>query len=116
VDVRKDVGVLVAGSGLEDGWTKVIIESELPGVEDLRQRLRPFMPFDVFFHDSDHRFFGQMLDYIVAKEGLASDGLLISDDIDVTGAWLDAAQRGFLPSDRITLIDHRKAIGFAMSR
>jgi predicted O-methyltransferase YrrM len=113
VDIREDTGVLV-GESLAERWTRVIINGRRPDLEILESRLTPFMPFDVFFHDGDHRFLGQMLDYRVGSSFLTVDGIMLSDDIDVTSAWLDAAEIGLLPSRRLVLLDRRKAVGLAI--
>lgn len=112
VDVRQDTGALVPPS-LAERWTRIIIDDRRPNLAILTERLRPYEPFGVFFHDGDHRFLGQMLDYKVGASGLASDGVLMSDDIDVTSAWLAAADLGLLPERRLLLLDRRKAVGFA---
>jgi predicted O-methyltransferase YrrM len=114
VDVRRDVGQLVP-SHLADRWSRLIFDDRRPDFRVLSERLAPFVPFDIFFHDGDHRFLGQMLDYKLAAEHLAPLGLLVSDDIDASSAWLDAASLGILPNKRLLLIDKRKAIGIAVT-
>jgi predicted O-methyltransferase YrrM len=114
VDVRRDVGQLVPPY-LMDRWSRVILDDRRPDLATLTVGLAPFTPFDIFFHDGDHRFLGQMLDYKVAAKHLAPKGLLLSDDIDISSAWLDAARLGILPHKRLLLIDKRKAIGIAMN-
>jgi predicted O-methyltransferase YrrM len=112
VDVRQDTGVLVPHT-LAERWTRIIIEDRRPDLSVLTESLRPYEPFDLFFHDGDHRFLGQILDYKVGASGLAPDGVLMSDDIDVTSAWLEASDLGLLPQRRLMLLDRRKAVGFA---
>jgi len=112
IDVRHDVGGLVS-EDLAKRWTKVIIDGQRPGLDLLEQRLGEHRPVEVFFHDGDHRFLGQMLDYKLASRLLTTDGMLISDDISTTGAWLDAYETGLLGKDGLVLFDRRKAVGFA---
>lgn len=111
VDIRHDVGGLVTPA-LTKRWTKIIVTDQRPGLQVLRNRLSSFEPAELFFHDGDHRFLGQMLDYALARKMLTSDGLLVSDDINTTSAWLDAGRQGLF-RDSITLFDRRKAVGFA---
>lgn len=112
IDIRPDVGGLVPSS-LAGRWNKVIITGQRPGLDLLRERLRQHGPVDIFFHDGDHRFLGQMLDYRIAQELLWPDGILMSDDINTTSAWLDAGALNILPPRRLVLLDRRKAVGFA---
>jgi predicted O-methyltransferase YrrM len=114
IDVHHDVGQLVP-SHLADRWSRIIIDDRRPDFVTLTESLSSFAPFDIFFHDGDHRFLGQMLDYRLAAQFLAPRGLLLSDDIDVSSAWLFAASLGLLPNKRLLLIDRRKAIGIAVN-
>jgi predicted O-methyltransferase YrrM len=111
VDVSHDTGGLVPIE-LKRRWTRIICDRR-PSPALLRKHLSPFAPFDIFFHDGDHRFLGQIIDFTVGVEYLNRGGLLMSDDIDVSSAWLDASQRGLLPSRQMILLDRRKAVGFA---
>ena len=112
VDVSRNVGHLVTAE-LSERWQRLQLTVVPPALEDLRVLLAPFAPIDLFLHDGDHRFPGQMLDYQIAATLLADDGLLLSDDIDMTTAWITAAERGILPPRRLALIDHRKAFGLS---
>jgi predicted O-methyltransferase YrrM len=114
VDVRHDVGQLVPPR-LADRWSRIIVDDRRPDLGVLTDSLAAFAPFDIFFHDGDHRFVGQMVDYKLAAEHLAPTGLLLSDDIDDSSAWLDAASLGILPNKRLLLIDRRRAIGIAVN-
>jgi predicted O-methyltransferase YrrM len=112
IDVLPNVGGLVPAV-LAQGWVKVIIEDQRPNLDILTRRLAGHLPVDLFFHDGDHRFLGQMLDFKLALNSLTPDGLLMSDDINTTAAWIDANDLGMLGEDPIILLDHRKAVGFA---
>jgi hypothetical protein len=49
---------------------------------------------DVFYHDSDHSYDNQMLEYTAAWEILNSDnGVLVSDDINWSNAFLDFCKK-----------------------
>jgi len=49
---------------------------------------------DFFYHDSDHSFRNQMLEYSIAWESLNSEnGILMSDDINWSNAFLDFCKK-----------------------
>lgn len=48
---------------------------------------------DMFFHDSDHGYRNQMREYELAWQYLAPGGLLISDDVSWSNAFIDFAGR-----------------------
>ena len=49
---------------------------------------------DLFYHDSDHSYVNQMLEYSTAWEMLNSDkGILVSDDINWSNAFLDFCKK-----------------------
>jgi predicted O-methyltransferase YrrM len=111
IDVRHDVGRLVAPE-LAERWSKVIIDDVRPSVEILEERLGQIGPVGIVFHDGDHRFVGQWTDFRLASRLLVEGGLLVSDDVNTTSAWVDAAAQGLFVDGRI-LFDRRKAVGFA---
>lgn len=48
---------------------------------------------DLFFHDSDHGYRNQMLEYELAWQHLAPGGILISDDVSWSNAFLHFARQ-----------------------
>lgn len=112
VDIRQNVGKLVPDE-LRDRWTVLHLTRVPPPRVDLERVMAAAAPIDLFIHDGDHQFPGQILDYATAAEHLAEDGLLLSDDVDKTPAWIVAAKRDILPPRRVVLIDQRKALGLA---
>lgn len=53
---------------------------------------------DIFFHDSDHSYYNQYLEYCLAWERLSPCGIIISDDINWSNAFLDFCKhRGIKP-------------------
>ncbi len=76
-DIADDVGAFVRD---RDHWT-LHIREPLPAI-----------PIDVFFHDSDHSYAHQTAEYVHAWEHLRPGGLLLSDDIDGSCAFIDFAR------------------------
>ena len=63
--------------------------------------MNSIMNVDLFYHDSDHSYENQMLEYCAAWEMLNSNnGILISDDINWSNAFLDFCKK----VDRIPLL------------
>ncbi|WP_341927815.1 class I SAM-dependent methyltransferase [Nocardioides psychrotolerans] len=111
VDVRHDVGGLVPDD-LAERWTKVIVDDRRPDIGTLNRRLGGGN-VDIFFHDGDHRLLGQMIDYQLAGKMLNAGGILVSDDINTTAAWVTAKRWDLIGDDGMVLLDRRKAVGFA---
>jgi predicted O-methyltransferase YrrM len=104
IDIADDVGVLVEDPARwtlhvvpDDGTTVARIADELGGV-------------DLFFHDCRHSYLGQYRDYDAIWERLRPGGILASDDVNYSWAFVDfCAARGVRP---ICLLDRRKVSGF----
>jgi predicted O-methyltransferase YrrM len=109
IDIRNDVGRLVMAEEREN-WDIRLLSR--PGAkEELRAVLQSASPVDLFIHDSEHLYGWQMTEYRAAAAVLSQGGLLISDDIDSSYAFLDfCRERGLQPT---VLIDDRKALGLA---
>lgn len=46
----------------------------------------------MFLHDSDHSYRWRMFEYTTVRDRLKSDGILLSDDVDVSYAFIDFMQ------------------------
>jgi predicted O-methyltransferase YrrM len=104
-DIRDEVGRLV---GAHPQWRLEIISSRQPE-EALRRALRRIGEVDLFFHDSDHRYLPQLFEYEAAWPILTPGGVLASDDVDNTPAFLDFCRaRRLRPA---FLFDARKVTG-----
>lgn len=112
VDISRDVGALVP-EGLRQNWHRLFLDTDSPSLTYLLDLVEPLRPIDVFLHDGDHRFPGQLLDYATAAAILRPGGLVLSDDVHMTTAWLVAAERNILPERRLIMVDGRKAFGLA---
>jgi predicted O-methyltransferase YrrM len=86
-DVAEDVGSLVEPT-LRSRWELVVLPAS-GRREALEGRLATVAPFDVFLHDSDHSYAWQSFEYRIGFAGLRPGGLLLSDDIDGSFAFLD---------------------------
>lgn len=68
-------------------------------------------PIDIFFHDSEHTYGWQQFEYNAVRRHLSSGGLIASDDVDASFAFLDfCAGQGVEPH---LFLDTRKAVGVA---
>ena len=64
-----------------------------------------------WFHDSDHSYLWQKFEYELAISRLALNGLLISDDIDTSEAWIEFCEKEKMLN--ISVFDSRKIFGLA---
>ena len=48
---------------------------------------------DLFYHDSDHSYENQLIEYNAAWDALSDNGLLISDDVNWSNAFLDFCKK-----------------------
>jgi hypothetical protein len=65
---------------------------------------------DIWIHDSDHSKYWQTLEFDLAISKLAPQGMLISDDIDSSTAWIDLISKIHVSSH--CMFDGNRAIGF----
>lgn len=107
-DISSDVGRLVPAED-RDRWELVVGGAADPETGLVQMLERIGAGIDVFFHDADHSYLGQMFEFMRAWPRLTPGGFLVSDDIDRSHAFGDFAQR----TDRVptVLLDGRKALG-----
>ena len=87
VDVNPDVGGLL-GEHDTHRWELRIIDEKKAGSEF--EKLVDTLPnIDIFIHDSDHSYKAQMCEYKTAYRRIANGGILASDDVDFSYAFLD---------------------------
>ncbi len=51
--------------------------------------MREIPTIDLFYHDSDHSYFNQKLEYNFAWKQLNCQGVLLSDDVNWSNGFLD---------------------------
>ena len=110
MDVASDVGGLIEPA-LRDRWDLVVLpRSRRRAVT--RQCLLSQAPLDIFIHDSDHSYGWQSMEYRCAYSALRPGGLLISDDIDASFAFVDFVTR--TPALAFACVGSRKVMGVAV--
>jgi predicted O-methyltransferase YrrM len=108
-DVSHDVGSLVARRDTSR-WVLHVLNRQNAGSE-FRRTIGSLPPIDLFFHDSDHSYGWQMLEFSVVSDRLASPSVFASDDIDASHAFMDFARSASMPF--VALVDQRKVLGVA---
>lgn len=107
IDVRSDVGALVP-EPLRARWDLTILGLRGPRAA-LDRALEAVPSIDLFIHDSDHAYAWQRREYELAWRRLSQRGVLASDDVDWSFAFLDFAEAvGRRPS---ILVSESKAFG-----
>jgi predicted O-methyltransferase YrrM len=65
----------------------------LLGKDGLSKALDEISNIDLFYHDSDHSYENQMMEYELAWKKLTPGGVLVSDDINWSNAFLDFCKK-----------------------
>ncbi len=90
-DVSPAAGDLAKKSGGVGRWNFTVLPARgRAGAQ--RRSISALRPIDAFLHDSDHRYAWQSFEYREAWSALAPGGWLLSDDIDLSYAFLDFAR------------------------
>lgn len=110
IDLDARAGVLV-DSSLRAAWDLRILPETGRGAA-FRGLMRQLGAIDVFIHDSDHQYQWQRLELATAAGSVRSGGVVASDDVDASFAFVDVArERGWRPT---LLVERRKVFGFAI--
>ncbi len=86
IDIRDNVGSIIPND-LRPLWELKILKGNLTG--SFKQIMSELPNIGVFFHDSDHSYNWQQLEYNIALKKLTRDGLLLIDDADSSYALID---------------------------
>jgi predicted O-methyltransferase YrrM len=109
VDIDERAGTWVRS--LFPEWQLTLLDPRRP-THDLARLLRECSSLSLFVHDSDHREDNQKAEYELAGTHLVEGGLLFSDDVDASPAFMSyLEQRGCAG---IVILDDRKAVGIAV--
>lgn len=92
-DIRYDAGEIVPNY-LKNRWDFVLLKRD--DKSQFKKFINNFDKIDIFFHDSDHSYWWQTLEYNLSFKHLKNYGLLISDDIDNSYAFLDFVRKNTL--------------------
>ena len=106
VDIADEVGGSAAG---HPRWELRVHVPGRTASRQLRGLLAEVAPLDFFFHDAAHSYYDQYAEYLAGWEHLRPGGLLVSDDVDWSWAFLDVARR--VNVKPVVLVDRRKAVG-----
>jgi predicted O-methyltransferase YrrM len=104
-DINPEAGGLI---GAHEQWRLVLIDPEGPE-NSFIESLGQIRAVDLFFHDSDHSYLGQLFEYEQVWPLMTADGLFASDDVDCSKAFIDFCRRH--RQHPHFLFDSRKVIG-----
>jgi predicted O-methyltransferase YrrM len=106
-DLSKNVGHLL-NQDEKDRWS--LFELDRKNIkESFRLNLRNMPCVDFFLHDSDHSYKVQMFEYSTVNQRINEKGILASDDVDGSYAFLDfCSLKGLKP---YVLVENRKVFG-----
>ena len=85
-DIRYDAGEIIPDY-LKNRWNFMALKRD--NKKSFKKFINNFDKIDIFFHDSDHSYWWQTLEYNTAFNHIKNGGLLVSDDIDNSYAFLD---------------------------
>ncbi|GGQ39460.1 class I SAM-dependent methyltransferase [Couchioplanes azureus] len=104
-DVRAEAGNLVRGHAQ---WNLTISDAKDPR-RSFTEAIEKLDTIDLFLHDSDHGYPNQMFEYESTWPKIPVDGILASDDVDLTKAYVDFVTR--TQQRPHFLFDRRKILG-----
>lgn len=107
VDVSDDVGQLVDERERKE-WQLTILQGDWR--EHFRAIAAGAAPIDVFVHDSNHSYRWQEFEYATVLPHMAVAGILASDDVDFSYAFLDFCARE--QRRPVILAGRRKVFGY----
>lgn len=107
-DIRTDVGALVPDE-YRERWRLVVGDPHEPETAFLDLLGDVGGAIDMFFHDADHSYLGQLFEFENVWPRLSDGGVLVSDDVDLSYAFADFRRR--VDAVGAVLLDGRKAIG-----
>lgn len=107
LDITNKVAVLLAKEE-QFNWELRIIK---PTKESFREAIRATGVCDFFLHDSDHSYAWQMHEYTTLLPFIREGGLMLSDDVDSSFAFVDFVNRNSLHQNSFTLFDGGKIFG-----
>jgi predicted O-methyltransferase YrrM len=106
VDISPEVGGAARG---HPRWSLRVHEGGKASGQELGKLLDELGPVDLFFHDAGHKYYEQYGDYLVGLDHLRPGGVFVSDDVDMSFAFLDVARRANVKP--VALTDRRKVVG-----
>ena len=109
IDIADNVGKLLTEEERED-WALHVLGS--PQRKSFSSIVDSVSPLDLFVHDSDHTYGWQMFEFRVAHKALSEQGILLSDDIDHSLAFVDFCHE--IERKPVLLLDTRKVTGMLL--
>jgi len=110
VDIKNDVGAIVPES-LKDNWNLKILEGDLRN--SFKNLVLSIPKINIFLHDSDHSYGWQSFEYDTVFNKIDKNGLLISDDIDNSYAFIDFYRKlkNNYNYEMLNFVTERKVLG-----
>ena len=105
-DVRRECSLAYQGSG---NWNFHLVP--MRNQKSFFQDSTSQMDVDLWFHDGDHSFMWQQFEYNLASSRLAPNGVVISDDVDSSEAWMEFCVKKEM--ENLCVFDSRKIFGLA---
>jgi predicted O-methyltransferase YrrM len=106
-DIEPDAGGLLSEAE-RDLWSFRLVARENT-VASLERHLSELPCADICFHDADHGYLAQYYEFVRLFAQLTDAGVLVSDDVDASYAFIDFCHR--YANTAHVLLDRRKAVG-----
>jgi predicted O-methyltransferase YrrM len=106
-DIGENVGSILRPEDRR-GWQLKVLNRH-NARKDFKRMLAELPAIGLFLHDSEHTYSWQAYEYANVFDRLSADGVLVSDDIDSSYAFLDFCREHKLTPD--VLLGQTKAVG-----
>jgi len=113
VDIKNDVGAIVPKS-LKSNWDLKILEGNLRN--SFENLVLSIPKIDIFLHDSNHSYSWQSFEYNTVFNKIDKNGLLVSDDIDHSCAFIDFYRKLKSNYEMLNFVTDRKVLGIIRRR
>ncbi|MEM0135108.1 MAG: class I SAM-dependent methyltransferase [Thermoplasmatales archaeon] len=116
VDISRDVATFLNNEEKQRWNLKVLNTRDKPW-KQFHKIMNEFAPLSVYLHDGDHSYPWQRMEYDLALQKLRRGGILLSDDVDSSYAFIDSCGRNLNEFGSIAirgiLIGRSKIFGYA---
>ncbi len=118
IDISQNVASFLT-DGEKKRWTLRVLNTNRNPRNQYLQIIEGLQDLSIYLHDGDHSYPWQKMEYIKALNKLKPGGILLSDDVDSSYAFIDAfsgSDGSCMPVQKGILINRNKIFGYAVKK